>query len=186
MSILDMIIAVAECLERSTPICQRLENVTDANNMLPVFVPATGHPFADYIAKAKIPAMPDRTKPDLLLHGLPLQVPQDTSTLMTIDVTGDEAVPTTEEKERDSMFYKSLGLREPTRLLLKMRDEFMIQHNGYLATLIGVSGCGKTRTIMETLSARFGLYFIVSTGGNGGSRDMEHMLRDLEEYTFCF
>lgn len=177
----DMMDAIKNCLESTTPISRRLV-VEDANDLLPVFVPASGHPFADYIAKAKIPALPDRTKPDLLLHGLPVRAPETTSVSMDVDIEGDGPVPSiAESQERDSLFYKALGLRVPTRLLLKMRDDFMVQHNGCLATLIGVSGCGKTRTIMETLSARFGLYFIVSTGGNGGSRDMERMLTDLDE-----
>jgi hypothetical protein len=39
------------------------------------------------------------------------------------------------------------------------------------ATMIGVSGCGKTRTMYEYLYCRFGLYFVADVQGNGGSTD---------------
>lgn len=38
--------------------------------------------------------------------------------------------------------------------------------------MIGVSGCGKTRTIYEYLCCRFGFYFVADTQGNGGSPDV--------------
>lgn len=47
-------------------------------------------------------------------------------------------------------------------------------------TLIGVSGCGKTRTLLEVASMKFGLYFVVNNHGNGGSPDMATMLSMLE------
>ena len=49
----------------------------------------------------------------------------------------------------------------------------------YNLALIGVSGCGKTRTIHEVLTKEFGLYFVCNTFGNRGSSDMSAALQKI-------
>lgn len=41
------------------------------------------------------------------------------------------------------------------------------------SALIGVSGCGKTRSMFEILAQEYGYYFVCHTKNNGGSRDMQ-------------
>ncbi|CAB4482568.1 unnamed protein product [Rhizophagus irregularis] len=49
-----------------------------------------------------------------------------------------------------------------------------------LLIFLGISGCGKTRTCYELLCENWGLYFVVSRKGNGGSADIEKIQTYLE------
>ncbi|GBB86867.1 hypothetical protein RclHR1_01330021 [Rhizophagus clarus] len=42
-----------------------------------------------------------------------------------------------------------------------------------LSVLLGTSGCGKTRTYYELLCENWGLYFVSTCKGNGGSDDID-------------
>lgn len=132
--------------------------------MVHTFIPSTTHPFKASIIAAKVPATV-RGGPDLLLHKLPITLP-DIASLMDIDIINDE------DEE---------GLRYPTKVILqKMEEMKKMSWAMKVITLIGVSGCGKTRAIFEILSAKVGLYFVASNVGNGGSADMQAMQQQLE------
>ena len=45
---------------------------------------------------------------------------------------------------------------------------------------LGTSGCGKTRTCYELLCENWGLYFVASRKGNGGSADIEKIHSHLD------
>ena len=47
-------------------------------------------------------------------------------------------------------------------------EEFLHWCSSDVGVMVSVSGIGKTRTIIEALSVRYGLYFAVDTHGNGG------------------
>jgi hypothetical protein len=152
--------------------------------LLPRFSPHEAHPFREAIQKANLFATPIG-KPDLLLQGLPIKAPPLTAieasakqnNLFLEEAAMDVDVDVITDEEEDPE-----DLRAPTKKVLEL-SAMMREANLPMKaiTLIGVSGCGKTRTLVEVASVQFGLYFVASTGGNGGSRDMEKMLEMLEK-----
>src|SRR5688572_5485100 len=47
-----------------------------------------------------------------------------------------------------------------------------IDNNSNMLIMLGVSGCGKTRTCYEVLCTTYGLYFVANNCGNGGPKDI--------------
>jgi hypothetical protein len=58
------------------------------------------------------------------------------------------------------------------KLFEHLRTSDNIHTSALFATMIEVSGCGKTRTMYKYLYCRFGLYFVADVQGNGGSTDV--------------
>jgi hypothetical protein len=142
---------------------------------LPRFTPHTKHPFFAEITAANLLAVPFNSKPDLLLHGLPVKLPPCTA--IKASTMANTSPLSTAEMEDDEMHK----LRAPTRRILELTVRLeMSAFPMKVITLMGVSGCGKTRTLLEVASMQFGLYFVVNNMGNGGSPDMAAMLRMLD------
>jgi hypothetical protein len=124
---------------------------------LPTFLPDPKHPLYDTISHISppIPSTLDG-KPDLLLHELPITI--------------------TQEQLKELSQHPDIQIRPITRNILLLTKKFNEKGGpGSVALLIGVSGCGKTRSIYEVMSVHFGLYFTSSVGGNGGADDVESL-----------
>lgn len=135
----------------------RLVDINSVFDSVHPFIPPTTHPFHESITKANVPVTISG-RPDLLLHNLPIKV-LDFNNIMDIN-----------DEEEDQEMRLSTN-----ELLQKMAKVEKMSWAQKVITLIGVSGCGKTRTMFEVLSGKVGLYFIANNVGNGGSSDMQVM-----------
>lgn len=115
------------------------------------------HPLHTIIKSLKIPISRQQT-PDFLMFKLPKEAhkapPLDYDSPISIEL------PNSAMSETSHKLFEHLRLSDK------------IHSNALFATMIGVSGCGKTRTMYEYLCCRFGLYFVADTQGNGGSTDV--------------
>ncbi len=84
-------------------------------------------------------------------------------------------VPATFNGDRPSLLLHDLpgsDIRQAITQVSSIRSAMGKAKNNLLV-LLGTSGCGKTRTCYELLCCNWGLYFIASRKGNGGSNDIE-------------
>ena len=84
-------------------------------------------------------------------------------------------VPATLNGDRPSLLLHDLpgsDIRQAITQVSSIRSAMGKAKNNLLV-LLGTSGCGKTRTCYELLCCNWGLYFISSRKGNGGSNDIE-------------
>jgi len=98
--------------------------------------------------------------------------------LKTISLNG--IVVTTDQKSANpSLLLDRLpGLSEnPLKIGFSERFSNFKERVGILAE---ISGAGKTRSTIEELAEKWGIYFPVSRMGNGGSQDFESMTTTLE------
>jgi hypothetical protein len=61
--------------------------------------------------------------------------------------------------------------------LLNPSAQEWLNSTANVAAIIGVSGCGKTRTMYELLSTHFGFYWTCARQGNGGSELLQRALK---------
>lgn len=54
------------------------------------------------------------------------------------------------------------------------------RNKGRMQGLYGTSGAGKTRSVLEYLSRKLGLYFVASTKNDAGSNDLGQVIRQFE------
>ena len=59
--------------------------------------------------------------------------------------------------------------------LILLSDVFSA-HTQDIGILAAPSGSGKTRSVLEFLSLKWGIYFVTTTEGNGGSEDFSHVI----------
>jgi hypothetical protein len=80
------------------------------------------------------------------------------------------------EKKPDLLWWQleTTKLSEVTDHLLKTIEANLV------SVMIGVSGCGKTRSIYEYLASHWGLLFIADLRGNGGWRDLTDLIQRAE------
>ncbi|KAF9412654.1 hypothetical protein BGZ76_005145, partial [Entomortierella beljakovae] len=88
------------------------------------------------------------------------------------------------EETRPSLLF--LGLPDPSSQEAADSSRYnsanisdMIEENSIIP-LFGVSGCGKTRAVMELLSQHWGFYFNAS-GDDWGSEDMSNLLEKVDD-----
>lgn len=129
-----------------------------------LFTTKKDHPLHDHINSLKIP-LSRLGGPDFLMFDLPSK-----AHLLSFADYG----PATSTDLPDGISETVLNLLDQLRVTDVMTASFLF------ASIIGVSGCGKTRTIYEFLCHRFGLYFVADMEGNGGSRDAAMAKTDIE------
>ncbi|CAB4414550.1 unnamed protein product [Rhizophagus irregularis] len=86
----------------------------------------------------------------------------DRPSLLLHNLPGDDHKPITRVSEVQSAIAKA-----------KTKNNILI--------FLGTSGCGKTRTCYELLCENWGLYFVASKQGNGGSSDIERISSAFNE-----
>ncbi|RIA82176.1 hypothetical protein C1645_743972 [Glomus cerebriforme] len=86
-------------------------------------------------------------------------------------------VPATSSNRPSLLLY---NLHEPITRISAVQSAITKAKNNLLIFL-GTSGCGKTRTCYELLCENWGLYFVASRKGNGGSADIEAIETHLSE-----
>ena len=59
---------------------------------------------------------------------------------------------------------------------LALLSDIFSSHTQDFGILAAPSGSGKTRAVLEHLSLNWGLYFVTTTEGNGGSEDFSHVI----------
>src|SRR6266542_331906 len=85
------------------------------------------------------------------------------------------SVPATSKGDRPSLLLHNLpgnGIIQPITQVSSIQSA-MSEAKNHLLVLLGSSGCGKTRSCYELLCCNWGLYFVASRKGNGGSDDIE-------------
>ncbi|CAG8628513.1 4925_t:CDS:2, partial [Gigaspora rosea] len=91
-------------------------------------------------------------------------------------------IPATFSGERPSLLLYNLpgGIIEKHQPITRISDvqSAIAKAKNNLLVMLGTSGCGKTRTCYELLCENWGLYFVASNQGNGGSGD----IRVIENY----
>ncbi|CAG8587145.1 8925_t:CDS:2 [Cetraspora pellucida] len=94
-------------------------------------------------------------------------------------------VPATSSEERPSLLLYNLpgGIIEKHQPITRISDiqSAIAKAKNNLLVMLGTSGCRKTRTSYELLCENWGLYFVASRKGNGGSGDIEAIKNYLEE-----
>jgi hypothetical protein len=115
------------------------------------------HPLHTIIKDLKIP-LSRQNGPDFLMFNLPQKA---------------HLAPPLDYNHSTSTQLSNPDMSETSHKLFEhLSQSDKIRNNGLFATMIGVSGCGKTRTMYEYLCCRFGFYFVADTQGNGGSTDV--------------
>ncbi|KAF0458848.1 hypothetical protein F8M41_000862 [Gigaspora margarita] len=94
-------------------------------------------------------------------------------------------IPATSSNERPSLLlYNLLGgsiqKHKPVTRISDVQSAIAKAKNNLLV-MLGTSGCEKTRTCYELLCENWGLYFVASRKGNGGSGDIEAIENYLGE-----
>lgn len=124
---------------------------------IPMFNTHTDHPLHNLVKSLQIP-LSRQGGPDFLMFNLPTQA---------------HLAPPVDYEPSTSTYLSNEDLSETVHKLFAHLSQSDQRHdNGLFTTMIGTSGCGKTRTIYEYLCCRFGLYFVADTQGNGGSTDV--------------
>ncbi|CAG8748302.1 23343_t:CDS:2 [Gigaspora margarita] len=94
-------------------------------------------------------------------------------------------VPATSSNERPSLLLYNLpgGSIQKHKPITRISDiqSAIAKAKNNLLVMLGTSGCGKTRTCYELLCENWGLYFVASRKGNGGSGDIEAIENYLGE-----
>eukprot|EP01088_Endostelium_zonatum_P013603 TRINITY_DN2831_c0_g1_i1.p1 TRINITY_DN2831_c0_g1~~TRINITY_DN2831_c0_g1_i1.p1 ORF type:complete len:736 (-),score=76.56 TRINITY_DN2831_c0_g1_i1:33-2240(-) len=87
------------------------------------------------------------------------------------------------EASPDLLLHQLQTLQGEARRIIELINKFAPSESYKIMTILGVSGCSKTKNIYRTLAKRFGMYFTCTNKGNGGSGDFGQMLTDLVEIT---
>ncbi|RIA79786.1 hypothetical protein C1645_839928 [Glomus cerebriforme] len=94
------------------------------------------------------------------------------------------SVPATSSGKRPSLLLHNLPedcqKHKPITQISDVQSA-IIEAKNNLLIFLGTSGCGKTRTCYEILCENWGLYFVASRKGNGGSADIEAIETHLSE-----
>ena len=93
-------------------------------------------------------------------------------------------VPATSSGDRPSLLLHNLpgdGHKPITRVLEVQSAIAKAKKKNNILIFLGTSGCGKTRTCYELLCENWGLYFVASKQGNGGSSDIERISSAFNE-----
>jgi hypothetical protein len=128
-----------------------------------------------------------------LSHNLPIHVqPELIESIETMESEIDIESEIDMESDPDSeseidMEDELLGstlfdpiLHYHAKIILQKAAKLLKNNTVNALVLMGVSGCGKTRSIYEVLCCKMGFYFTAAKNGNCGSTDMEIMCQELE------
>lgn len=94
------------------------------------------------------------------------------------------SVPATSLGDRPSLLLHNLpgdDHKPITRVLEVQSAIAKAKKKNNILIFLGTSGCGKTRTCYELLCENWGLYFVASKQGNGGSSDIERISSAFNE-----
>ncbi|GES89423.1 hypothetical protein GLOIN_2v1483424 [Rhizophagus clarus] len=90
------------------------------------------------------------------------------------------SVPANSSGDRPSLLLHNLSgddyKHKPITQVLEVQSAIAkAKAKNNMLIFLGTSGCGKTRTCYELLCENWGLYFVTSKQGNGGSADIERI-----------
>jgi hypothetical protein len=94
------------------------------------------------------------------------------------------SVPASSKGDRPSLLMYNLpGNDDNHEPITRVSDvqSVIAESKSNLLIFLGTSGCGKTRTCYELICQNWGIYFVASRQGNGGSADIEKIESYLSE-----